>query len=314
MAPTVSVVIPTQDRANLLPLALSSALDQTLEGIEVIVVDDASEDATPAVLQGYDDPRLRVIRHDEPQGASAARNRGIDEARAPLVAFLDSDDTWEADKLERQVRRLRDLPDDYGVVYTGYWEVRDGERRLGQVPQASGDIRHKVLAGDPVSPTSCVLARTGLLREAGGFDEDLPARQDYDLWIRLADHAKFEPVTDPLVTLHDEGDRITADLEARLEGHDRVLEKLEPRIRELSPLEQRRVRAEHDFVKALHLHEHGATERARTHALRALRRNPTHARAWVLAGMLATGTPVDHPAVQAVRRRIQALRSASLPF
>jgi glycosyltransferase involved in cell wall biosynthesis len=101
--PGVSVVIPTHNRSDLLALTLRSALSQRDVAFEVIVVDDGSADETSEVVAGLGDPRVRLIRHDVSQGVSAARNRGIAEARAEWIAFLDDDDLWAPDKLSFQL-------------------------------------------------------------------------------------------------------------------------------------------------------------------------------------------------------------------
>ncbi len=295
VAPLVSVVVPVRNRPRVLQRAVETALEQSFQDLEVVVVDDASTDATLEVAQGFTDERVRVVALPERGGAAAARNRGIDEARGELVAFLDSDDTWHPTKLQRQVDHYRGLGASFGVVYTGYWEVEDGDARLGQVPRARGDLSRALLHHDHLSPTSTVMVETEALRAVGGFDEDLPARQDYDLWLRLSEHVLFDHVQDPLVTLHIRGDSITSDVEARVRGHERVLEKVEHRIRELAPRERDQVRANHAFTMGLHLHEHGERERARERLREALRLNPRHGKAWVVLAAATLGVPTDHP-------------------
>lgn len=104
--PAVSVVIPTYDRAAVLPRAIDSVLGQTVEDLELLVVDDGSTDRAPDVVAGYADDRVRCLRHEQNRGASAARNSGIEAASGDYVAFLDSDDEWLAGKLETQLAVL----------------------------------------------------------------------------------------------------------------------------------------------------------------------------------------------------------------
>ena len=116
----VSVIIPTRNRSKLLELSLRSVLWQRSVDFETIVVDDGSTDDTPRMLRSLGD-RIRVFRHERSQGVSAARNRGIAEARGEWVAFLDDDDLWAPDKLELQLQALR--RDDRRWAYAGAVEI-----------------------------------------------------------------------------------------------------------------------------------------------------------------------------------------------
>ena len=109
--PTVSVILPTYNRADTLGSAIESVLRQTFDSFELLIVDDGSTDGTGSVLQRITDPRVQVIRNPVNRGVSAARNAGIAEARAPFLAFQDSDDAWRPQKLERQLNRFK-WPDD----------------------------------------------------------------------------------------------------------------------------------------------------------------------------------------------------------
>lgn len=115
----VSVVIPTYNRAPTLPRALESTLAQTIDDLEILVVDDGSTDDTASVLATYQDvdSRVRPVVHATNQGANVARNTGIEHARGEYIAFLDSDDEWHPEKLERQLAALEDRPDEWVGVY-----------------------------------------------------------------------------------------------------------------------------------------------------------------------------------------------------
>lgn len=108
--PEVSVIIPTHNRQRLVSRAVRSVLNQTYEDLECIVVDDASSDGTPQVIQTIEDERLVYLRHDRNRGASGARNTGIRAAKSSLIAFLDDDDEWLPEKLVKQVPLLKALP------------------------------------------------------------------------------------------------------------------------------------------------------------------------------------------------------------
>jgi glycosyltransferase involved in cell wall biosynthesis len=182
-APQVSVVLPTRNRPPLMMQALGSALSQEGVEVEVIVVDDASSDDTPAVLSGVDDRRLTVLRHEEPKGPAAARNAGIDRARGDWVAFLDDDDFFAPGKLHIQIEDADRLGSSFS--YTGRIEIDDSgsviqQRLMSEHPSLAVGLLEDNLVGGP----SAVIVRSDLLAEIGGFDERLPPLEDWDLWIR----------------------------------------------------------------------------------------------------------------------------------
>ena len=105
--PNVSVVIPTYNRANLIARSIRSVLEQTVEPLEVIVVDDGSKDDTKKVIEEMNEPKVKYI-YQENGGAASARNRGVQECKGDWIAFHDSDDVWHADKLEKQLKYLKE--------------------------------------------------------------------------------------------------------------------------------------------------------------------------------------------------------------
>jgi glycosyltransferase involved in cell wall biosynthesis len=195
--PLVSVVIPTYNRAPLLGRALASVAAQTFRDHEIVVVDDGSTDDTHAVVRGLAAPVRLLVQANA--GVSAARNRGVAEARGEWIAFLDSDDCWLPEKLARQVAFVAADPTVVACQTEELW-IRNGVRvnpaRHHRKP--SGDIFPASLALCLVSP-SAVMLRRETLRALGGFDEGLPACEDYDLWLRLSLHAPVHLVAEPLV-------------------------------------------------------------------------------------------------------------------
>ncbi|GIX46766.1 MAG: glycosyl transferase [Candidatus Tectimicrobiota bacterium] len=181
--PLVSVVIPTYNRAAMLREAIASVLAQTYRHWELIVVDDGSQDDTPAVVQAFGS-QLTYLRQAH-AGVSAARNRGAAAARGELLAFLDSDDLWLPQKLAAQVALLQRRPQ-VAACYTDEIWVRCGVRvNPRQVHRKfSGWIFFQSLPRCVISPSS-VLLRRCLWQQLGGFNETLPACEDYDLWLRL---------------------------------------------------------------------------------------------------------------------------------
>jgi glycosyltransferase involved in cell wall biosynthesis len=197
MRPLVSVVIPTFNRAALLAEALASVTAQTFRNFEILVVDDGSTDETPATLVNYQG--VKVLHHPTRRGVAAARNSGIAAARGEWLAFLDSDDLWLPEKLARQLAYLQDRPG-LLICQTDETWVRQGvgvNKPLSHRKKA-GRIFLPSLDRCLVSPSAVILHRR-LLHDFGGFDEDLPAAEDYDLWLRLTWRFEVGLLDEPLI-------------------------------------------------------------------------------------------------------------------
>jgi glycosyltransferase involved in cell wall biosynthesis len=197
-SPEVSVVLPTRNRRELLERTLGSALAQENVELEVLVVDDASGDATPDYLDSVEDSRLRVLRNDQRCGVAAARNRGIHAAKGEWVAFLDDDDRWLPGRLRTMLDRGAEVGADFVV---GAVAVVDpaGRRLEILVPSPADRLAHDLtLSGTIVGP-SAVIARSELLDRTGGFDPELSYLADWELWLRFAGAGRAAVCEEPLV-------------------------------------------------------------------------------------------------------------------
>jgi glycosyltransferase involved in cell wall biosynthesis len=195
--PLVSVIIPTYNRGWIVQEAIGSVLDQDFTDYELIVVDDGSDDNTPALLAAYGSA-ITVL--DQPnRGVSAARNHGIAAASGQLVAFLDSDDLWLPRKLSTQVEFFKDHSD-AAISQTQERWIRNGVRvNPGQRHRKfSGMIFEHSLALCLVSP-SAVMLKKSLFDDVGVFDEQLPACEDYDLWLRISCRYPVHLIDAPLI-------------------------------------------------------------------------------------------------------------------
>jgi glycosyltransferase involved in cell wall biosynthesis len=196
----VTVVIPTRDRGDMLRRALASVRAQTRPPEQVIVVDDGSrEDIRPWIAREF--PGVECLRQPG-RGVSAARNRGIREARCEWIAFLDSDDEWMPHKIERQLSALSEQPA-HALCHTDEIWVRNG-RRVNpgkRHAKTGGFIFERCLLLCVISPSSVVVRRS-LLDDVGGFDETLPACEDYDLWLRVCCRHPVLFVDEPLLVKH----------------------------------------------------------------------------------------------------------------
>ena len=195
--PKVSVIIPTYNRGWTLREAIDSVLAQKFADFELIVVDDGSTDHTREILDSYGQDII-VLRQPN-QGVSAARNRGIDESHAQLVAFLDSDDLWLPQKLTRQVEFFKFNPDALICQTEETW-LRNGVRvnPKRRHHKLSGMIFEPSLALCLVSPSAVMIRRT-LFDTVGLFDESLPACEDYDLWLRVSCRYPVFLIDEPLI-------------------------------------------------------------------------------------------------------------------
>jgi glycosyltransferase involved in cell wall biosynthesis len=194
---SVSVVVPTFNRSAHIERALRSVISQTRPPEEIIVVDDGSTDGTPSLLR-RDYPEVRLIEQDH-RGVSAARNRGIRASKGSLVAFLDSDDEWLPNKLEKQIAAMARVPD-RPLCHTDEIWVRRGRRvnQRNKHRKYGGRIFQHCLPLCVVSPSSAVL-RTWLFESVGVFDESLPACEDYDFWLRLTARYPVLYLDEPLI-------------------------------------------------------------------------------------------------------------------
>ncbi|MDP2646939.1 MAG: glycosyltransferase [Desulfobacterales bacterium] len=195
--PMVSVIIPTYNRAGMLEDALTSVLAQDFTDYELIVVDDGSTDDTQDILNRYAGEITCIQQHN--QGVSAARNRGMALASGRYTAFLDSDDLWLPGKLSCQVKFFQSNPTALICQTEEIW-VRNGVR-------VNPKKRHKKLSGAIYEPSldlclvspSAVMAHRDLFKMVGGFDEKLPACEDYDLWLRVSSRCPVYLIDTPLL-------------------------------------------------------------------------------------------------------------------
>jgi glycosyltransferase involved in cell wall biosynthesis len=195
--PLVSVIIPTHNRSSLCIKAVTSVLTQTWKDVEVILVDDGSEDDTLMRVARIADPRLRVFSQEN-KGVSAARNLGVDQARGHYIALLDSDDYWLPAKLERQLQFMRQ--GGFHISQTQEIWIRRGKR-------VNPRHIHTKLAGWFFAPSlalclispSCVMFTRTLWEEVGPFDAALPACEDYDLWLKTCCRVPVGLVPEALV-------------------------------------------------------------------------------------------------------------------
>jgi glycosyltransferase involved in cell wall biosynthesis len=265
----MSAVIPTYNRPGYLDGAIESALNQTIDDLEVVVVDDGSDTDYASDICGIYAESVRCVSHDRNQGLSAARNTGIEAADGEFVAFLDDDDRWHPQKVEQQVKIL-ETNSDAGIATCLLASVTpDGELVRCEAHRPDGDLSETVLVQNPIGTPSRVLVRASALSSVGGFDESLPTKQDWDFYIRLCQEWEVVCLTDHLCyrTVHDS---MSSDPGDAVRDNRRVIEKHRERIESKGLTEE--VMSYYHFKVGRTYLEHGDRHRAGKHLRKSLRR------------------------------------------
>lgn len=232
---SVSVVIPVYNREASVRASIESVLRQTWQDFELVVVDDCSTDGTVAAVEAIEDPRIRIVSTGRNSGPAGARNAGIRAASGDWIAFQDSDDEWLPSKLEMQIARLSRGDRDWRAVYCGMMIADKVFKKKGtrltvrclpaqDTLEVEGDLL-KSLAQTSMISTQMLMVRADLLARLGGFDETLPALEDWDLALRLAEIEPIAFVDELLVIQKFSDNSITRDRARRLDARAKILRK-----------------------------------------------------------------------------------------
>ena len=224
--PEITVVVPTRDRAAVCAQTLRSILDQRGADLEVVVVDEGSTDATPAMLDAIGDDRVRVVRHDVARGLPAARNAGLAIGRGRWVAWCDDDDLWAPEKLRAQHAAAEAASAAWAI---GGSVLVDADLRvMGHQPVPSpAEVLDLLLVRNPIpGGGSGVLARAADVHDAGGFDESLASCEDWDLWLRLARRGQPATVDRPLVAFRTWGGSMSTKVDRMRSTRREVLDRV----------------------------------------------------------------------------------------
>lgn len=287
--PLVSVIVPVYNRKRLIIDALDSIHAQSHRPLEIIVVDDGSTDGTVDRINEWirrhqaDGPFHARLCCQHHQGGNAARNHGIAMANGTLIAFLDSDDLWFPQKLEKQLPLLSDK--EVGAVYCGVETVAldSGERMMPtKRDYPYGWLLQALLVRDVTAPTSTYLIRRAALDSVGRFDQSLEARQDWDLWIRLAARYRIEVVGEPLVYYRQHsGPRTISDPYREVRAYRQIREKYASLLRMQPPHVKRAARSSYfKRMGRVHFHQGLSMPRALGYYLMAIAANPRDFDAW----------------------------------
>lgn len=274
MAPRVSIVIPTYNQADFLKECLDSVLAQSLADWECIVVNNFSDDHTRDVVLAFGDPRIQLIDFANQGVIAASRNVGWRQARADWVAFLDSDDLWAGDKLERCLAAATD-----GVDVVSHPErfLKDGRivHQTAPADDRRASARGLLLDGNCLSP-SAILVRRSCLEQAGGYCEDreIITAEDHDLWVRLAFlNVRMRHLPQPLADYRLHGQQNFRAVERHMNASLAVLDRHLPKLENGGGWRGRRARARVIYGAA-------RTEQKLGRGLQALRLLAVSARIW----------------------------------
>lgn len=195
----ISVIIPCYNSEKTIKKTIESVLNQSFSDLELIVINDGSEDSTLEIISNFQDSRIKIFSFEN-SGGNISRNRGLKYAAGKFVSFLDADDIWTADKLANQLQALQE--NECVMVAYSWTDYIDenGEFLLsGTHITVNGDVYEKLLVNNFLENGSNPLIRREAIIELGGFDESLNAAQDWDMWLRLA--CKFDFICVPSVQI-----------------------------------------------------------------------------------------------------------------
>ncbi|KZZ83903.1 glycosyltransferase family 2 protein [Bacillus sp. SJS] len=228
----VSVIIPAYNRAKVLSFSLESVLKQTYKNLEIIVVDDNSNDNTQEIVNTYiaKDKRIKYLRHEQNKGGGAARNTGISHAKGFYIAFLDSDDAWYPEKIKLQIE-LMEKNQNIEILFTGSIETKYPSNKLIRKRIIKNSIPLKKLYMENyLGTTSSVMCKASLLKSINGFDPALKSAQDWDLYLKAVKQGNYYIIEKPLLnhTEPEDGDkyRISSNKPSVLSGLLIMVEKI----------------------------------------------------------------------------------------
>jgi glycosyltransferase involved in cell wall biosynthesis len=227
MKPKVSVIIPTYNRKEEIVPTLKSVLNQNFASFEVIVVNDNEDEKVVLnILNQLSDDRIKYLKNQRRKGANGARNTGLENARGKYVAFLDDDDLWNMDKLEKQIRKFDESVDNVGFVYSGFEVISRIDPTFSKkiLPSKKGDVFSNMIQRNFVgSPTP--LIKKSVFSKSGYFDENLLSAQDWELWIRMSAVTHFEYVDEVLAKYVVHGDQLSIDFNKKRNSIEYILQK-----------------------------------------------------------------------------------------
>lgn len=251
----ISVIIPTYNRAKVLPRAIHSALNQTSPPFEVIVVDDGSTDNTYEVLSRFGDDIICI--QQENGGPAKARNRGIENSTGNWIAFLDSDDEWLPEKLEKQVDLLKNTGGNVAISNSVYFDIPDSSittfskaRFSDLLFESDGSLLDcfSLLVEQNFIHLSSVIVNKSCLDSTGYFDETMKVAEDTDLWLRLSNQNLFGIISEPLAQRDTLPDKLSGNKEKEYRGRIYLFNKFLHNSEDLPDSKRKEIIARRNFI------------------------------------------------------------------
>ncbi|QPJ84751.1 glycosyltransferase family 2 protein [Sarcina sp. JB2] len=224
----VSIIIPTYNREKLIQRSIDSVLNQTYKNIEIIIVDDNSTDNTYKVIKSYMEKYsfIKYIKHSVNKGACVARNTGIKVAKGYYIAFLDSDDEWTENKLEKSTL-IFEKEKSIGIVYSNMYliDCKTGKSKIHKSKKYR-DNYYGLLCENIIGSTSLIIVKKEIFDDVGMFKEGLVSCQDWDFYINVAQKHKIAKIDEPLLKYYIHSESISGNMERVLEGHKYIIDKV----------------------------------------------------------------------------------------
>lgn len=286
----ISVIIPTHNRADILPRAVRSIQNQTRPVDEIIIVSDGSTDNTEEVVRALagEDPRIHLIAYYPGHNGNYARNKGLEAATGEFIAFLDDDDEWLPRKTELQMALFeKDL--EVGLVYGSQNCIYEDSGISYQTqPMWRGDLSRRIFIRGEMGTPSQVMVRRSVLDQTGGFDLELGALQDYDLWIRCCLVTKVDFVPEPCINYYNSTatHQVSANTEKYIHARLYIRDKYREEIARFGPEFERKVDTLVENRIAERCLRNGQRKAARAHAVKAWKIHHTKVSVMLLAASL----------------------------
>lgn len=283
---TISVIIPTFNRRDLVLRAIKSVIAQSFKKWEAIVVDDGSQDETKEAIVAIGDPRIKYIFNNGKHGAARARNLGLAASRCEYIAFLDSDDELMPESLAKRSEVLKTKNAD--LVYSGAIFIDESGRQRIKKTTVEGMVYRQELEYNPIGGPSRVMLKRKCIDDAGKFDENMVCHEDWDLWIRISKTHKVVAVNLPLTKYYELSQSVSSDSQLIIAGAEQIWQK--HGISELGG----EIMAIHHFRLGHQLCDHGDTANGRKYFIKSLWLRPFNLKFALLYALSFLGSARYH--------------------
>ena len=285
--PFFSVVIPTYNCADFLKRALTSVFDQTYQNFEVIVIDNSSTDNTEDIINNFDDKRLIVTKVNNNGIIAHSRNKGIEIAKGDWIAFLDSDDVWNSDKLMKVKNAIKQDPKVILICHDEWHIINNNKKNRLRYGPAGNDLYDRLLFMGNCLSTSAVCLRREVALKSGGFSEreDFITVEDYEYWIRLAQEGECYFINEILGEWHTHGKNYSDNVQIHV---DSLIAVTKHHLEKWSAVNNNSRKLVNNNISRVYAHAGRILQRAGEFTISmkytwiAIMKNPLHQKAWLI--------------------------------